>query len=591
MTDDSFFTSQKWYGAFNSFRTDLALTDDAIALFALQLKFSIEDIQNVASESLTGGGDDKKCDLLYLDTEQQVAVVAQAYVSRKSKNSAPANKASDLNTAVGWLLSRKVDELPEVLRGRAVELREAIRAGSIKQIRIWYVHNLPGSKNVQDELKTVSHTARSALETSFSIKDIPIFAEEIGTEKITELYEESERAINVVDKILFTTSDAFEVKGDKWKALSTTVSGAWLYDLYTKYNVNLFSANVRDYLGSRASDSNINNGIKQSAEKAPGDFWVYNNGITALVNDFQVISKGKSGIKIEIEGISIVNGAQTTGSIGSMDARPSEHIHLPIRFVKTTDPSLVERIVRFNNSQNKVQAADFRSTDSIQTRLRQEFERVPFVDYDGGRRGGASDAMRRRKNLLPSYTVGQALAAFHGDPVIAYDKKTDIWANEGTYLKFFNEKTSARHIIFCFSLLDNISKKRLSLLEKQRKDTASLTQQELGQLNYLNKKGAAYLLVHAISQSLETIIGRVITNRFDIRFKDNLAAESASQRWDPIVEIFLSLGAQLDSAFSRNRISNEKLKTTVVVFGGFIQSVSGSYRGVFEPFSNSVEME
>lgn len=83
--DESFFSSQRWYGAFNSFRNDLQLTDDAIALFALQLKFSIEDIQTVASESLTGGGDDKKCDLLYLDTEQQIAVIAQAYISKKTK--------------------------------------------------------------------------------------------------------------------------------------------------------------------------------------------------------------------------------------------------------------------------------------------------------------------------------------------------------------------------------------------------------------------------------------------------------------------------------------------------------------------------
>ena len=568
--DEAFFSNQRWYGAFSSFRTDLQLTDDAIALFALQLKFSIEDIQNVASESLTGGGDDKKCDLLYLDTEQQIAVIAQAYISKKNRSSAPANKAADLNTAVGWLLSRKIDDLPESLRGRALELREAINEGQVRQLHIWYVHNLPQSKNVQEELKTVSHTARSALESSFHIKDMPIFIEEIGSKRILELYDEAERTINVVDKINIMSHDAFEVTGEKWKALMTTVSGAWLHGLYKKYHVNLFSANVRDYLGSRASDSNINNGIKQSAEKAPGDFWVYNNGITALVNDYTLGSRTRGGVKIEITGISIVNGAQTTGSIGSMEQQPDSSIRLPIRLVKTNDSSLVEKIVRFNNSQNKVQAADFRSTDSIQTRLRQEFERVPSVDYDGGRRGGASDAMKRRKNLLPSYTVGQSLASFHGDPVTAYDKKTDIWANEGIYLKYFNDKTSARHIIFCFGLLENISKKRLVLLEKARKDANALTQQEKGQLSFLNKKGASYLLVYTISQCLETIIGRVITNRFDVRFKENLTADLSSQSWTPIVDVFLSLGAQLENAFSRNRISNERLKPTVVVFGGIV---------------------
>lgn len=589
--DEEFFTSLRWYGAFSSFRNDLKLTDDAIALFALQLKFSIEDIQTVASESLTGGGDDKKCDLLYLDTEQQVAVIAQAYISKKNKNSAPANKAADLNTAISWLLSRNIDDLPEALRGRAVELREAIRSGMVKQVYIWYVHNLPQSKNVQTELKTVSHSARSALESGFALKDIPIFAEEIGAKRITQLYDEAERTINVVDKISIVAQDAFEISGDKWQALMTTITGTWLYELYKKYNVNLFSANVRDYLGSRASDSNINNGIKQSAEKAPADFWVYNNGITALVNDYVVGVRTRSGIKIEITGISIVNGAQTTGSLGSMDNEPSSSISLPIRFVKTNDSNIVERIVRYNNSQNKVQAADFRSTDSIQTRLRQEFERVPSVDYDGGRRGGASDAMKRRKNLLPSYTVGQALAAFHGDPVTAYDKKTDIWANEGVYLKYLKKKTRARHIILCFGLLDNISRKKIALLEKQKKDIASLTQQEQGQLIFLNKKGASYLLAFTISQSLETIIGRVITNRFDVKFKENVTADLSNRKWNPIVEIFLSLGAQLEGAFSRNRISNERLKPTVVAFGGIVQSLASGYKAVFDPFAVQIEVD
>jgi hypothetical protein len=44
---------------------------------------------------------------------------------------------------------------------------------------------------------------------------------------------------------------------------------------------------------------------------------------------------------------------------------------------------------------------------------------IPDTEYERGRRGGTSDTIKRRPNLLPSYTVGQALAAFDGDPVIA----------------------------------------------------------------------------------------------------------------------------------------------------------------------------
>src|SRR5690606_41292995 len=45
-------------------------------------------------------------------------------------------------------------------------------------------------------------------------------------------------------------------------------------------------------------------------------------------------------------------------------------------------------------------------TDQIQDRLRQEFLKVHNAEYEGGRRGGASDTIKRSKYALPSYTSG-----------------------------------------------------------------------------------------------------------------------------------------------------------------------------------------
>lgn len=46
-------------------RTDLVdlYGDNSLLLYALQLRYDIEDIISVASEALTDGSDDKKCDL------------------------------------------------------------------------------------------------------------------------------------------------------------------------------------------------------------------------------------------------------------------------------------------------------------------------------------------------------------------------------------------------------------------------------------------------------------------------------------------------------------------------------------------------
>lgn len=578
-----------WTKALDRFQKDLCLTDDAIGLFALQLKFRLEDIEAVAAEAITGGGDDKKCDLIYVDKDLQLAVIAQCYRSTRERDRAPANKASDLNTGVSWLLTAEIETLPTALKSRAVELRDALNGNQIKQIFIWYVHNLPASKNVAEELRVVEKTTRVALAQYPTSSDINVFAEEIDHKQIESFYMQAERVIFVTDKIATKVSDAIEVTGSKWSSVVTSVSGVWLYNLFKKHGVNLFSANLRGYLGSRASDSNINHAIKTSAESEASNFWVYNNGLTALVIDYEVGPRRRGARNLDLVGISIVNGAQTTGSLGTLSSPPSPSLKVPIRFVKTDDEAVIGNVVRFNNSQNKLEAADFRSTDQIQGRLRQEFEKIPSAQYEGGRRGGASDTIKRRKNLLPSYTVGQALAAFHGDPVVAYDKKSDIWVSEALYRRFFTDRTTARHIVFCYSLLECINRKKLSLLEKSRRSDVQLTELEVKQLSFLNRKGAAFLLVYAVSQSIETLCGRHVSNRFDLHFRDNISPEQASNKWVTIVDLFLALHEQLEDAFSRERISNDSVQRGVPKFVGVITSLKSLHKATFNEFAQAVQ--
>lgn len=579
-----------WESAFNVMRENYTLSDDSIGVFALNLRFGLDDVRTIASEAITGGGDDKKCDVIYVDKEREIAVLAQCYIARTAKPAAPANKASDLNTAIAWLLSQPLDTLPDGLKERADELRTAINAGEVKQFYIWYVHNLPRSQNVTKELQAVEQTARVALNKYTSGSDVNIFAQEICRAELERLYNQAERTVIVTDSIETIIPGVVEVSGADWSSIMTTVKGEWLNQLYHKYKTDLFSANLRGYLGSRDSDSNINNGIKNTATEEPGNFYVYNNGITALVLDYEVSRRTRAGQKLKITGISIVNGAQTTGSLASSSEIISPNLQVAMRFVKATKEEIVENVVRYNNSQNKLQAADFRSTDPIQDRLRNEFESIPDADYEGGRRGGASDVIKRSKFTLPSYTVGQSLAAFHGDPVTAYDKKSELWTNEKNYRRIFTDRTTARHIVFCYSLLNSINKKKISLVQKQKLDSTLLTSVENSSLAFLSKKGAAYLLVHVIAQCMEIILNRSIPNKSDLHFSKNLSPDKAEEIWSPIVDIALSLSSHLDNAFSRNRISNETVEKSVPGFVGLIASIANLQKENFEKFSMNVKI-
>ena len=578
-----------WESAFNVMRSDYELSDDSIGVFAINLRFGLDDTRTIASEAITGGGDDKKCDVLYVDKERQVAVIAQCYLARSQKPAAPSNKASDLNTALTWLLTQPIDSLPESLKGRADELRSAITAGEVRQFYIWYVHNLPGSANVVAELRAVEQTAKSALHAYPNGSDIAIFAQEMCASELEQLYKKAERTIIVTDQIETHIPGAVEVNGIDWSSLMTTVRGEWLNELYHRYKTDLFSANLRSYLGSRDSDSNINNGIKLTAQTEPDNFYVYNNGVTALVLDYKLGKRSHGKQRLTITGISIVNGAQTTGSLSSTPGSLSPNIQVAIRFVKATRDHIVENVVRFNNSQNKLQAADFRSTDPIQDRLRAEFQDVPDAYYEVGRRGGASDVIRRSKFTLPSYTVGQSLAAFHGDPVTAYDKKSELWTNEKNYRRIFTDRTTARHVVFCYSLLDAVTKKKIFLSQRQRTEPTTLTTVENSSFNFLSKKGATYLLVYATGQCMETILGRPVPNKADLHFAENVSPDRAEEIWSPIVDIVLSLSSHLTGAFSRDRISNETVSRAIPGFVGIVDSLATLQRTNFRAFAKNVK--
>ena len=109
------------------------------------------------------------------------------------------------------------------------------------------------------------------------------------------------------------------------------------------------------------------------------------------------------------------------------------------------------------------------------------------------RRGGTADAIKRRANLLPSYTVGQALAAFHGDALLAYNGKSQIWTNDKTYADYFNDRPTARHIVLVYGLLKAIENVRLKLRMQQEKAPKGLKTSDKNHLDFFSKFGFYFL--------------------------------------------------------------------------------------------------
>ncbi len=575
-------------------RTDLQPYGvNARLLFALQLRFDIDDLDSVAASALVDGADDKGCDLVYLDKSRATLIVAQGYESERVREAAQSRKADSLNTAATWLFSREYADVPDRLRSVAHEVREAIGAGEIETVEFWYVHNLPESENCRQSMATVQHSARNALEGTFGTDVLPatIVGIEVGAARQEEWYEALAVHILVSDEFTLDVPGMFRIDGDGWTAVATSVRASWLRDMYSRHKERLFSANYREYLGVRTyrSRNTINEGIQNTAASEPGRFWVYNNGVSAIVSGVDTIQPADgAAARLRISGLSIVNGAQTTGAIGSLSAVPEDSTLVPIRFIRCTDDEIIARIVRYNNSQNPLLPADFKSNDEIQRRLRDEFRAIPGCEYSGGRRG--VDRIRQQANLLPSDTCAQALAAFHGRPDIAYHRKAEIWQKDEVYREFFGVHTTASHVLCAYALLKAVERKKWQLHEKRASD--ALTDQETKQVDFLSRRGAIHLLVAAIAASLESVTGRRISSRFGVSFGGGTGQAEAIQRWGPIVSTSIAFAPQLSLAINSGVRTRGDIDAAI---NAFCQSVEGLKNSgpipVFEEFAKSVAIQ
>jgi hypothetical protein len=556
-------------------------------LFALQLSLDLEDIHSVAATALTNGSDDKSCDVVYIDRDSRSMVLAQGYeASNVNQVQAPLTKATSLHQAVNWLFGATSENgVPQRLRSAWRELNEALADGAIENVEIWFVHNLPENRQIDEELQAVATAAYRIIAARYRVDDLSVTGIEIGRKALSDRYEGSRTPILVGEDFTIPVSGAFEESGENWSALCASIPAVWLRSQFSQHKERLFSANIRGYLGSTRSQSNINNGIQATARENPGRFWAYNNGITALVHSFDY----SGGESVKITGIAIVNGAQTTGALGSTDGERMEDIRILARFIKCDDAETVRDIIRFNNRQNPTQASDFRSNDRVQSRLVKDFESLGVVGYNGGRRGGAEDVIRRPgENQLAATVAAQALAAFHSRPDVAYHEKGQIWEQDAIYSSVFPERVSARHILFVYSLLRALeqSKTALSSLPggaQTRRD------QELAK--WFGMRGSTFLAVAAIGASIESVLDLPVSDRYNLEFTKNLSIPKAIETWGPVVTSLLSLAPnQLSSPLSsagglRNRAA---VDAAIDTYRAVVAATSEVNKPIYADFAGKV---
>ena len=205
-----------------------------------------------------------------------------------------------------------------------------------------------------------------------------------------------------------------DVKDEGYRTCVAIFPGSLLSDLYDEHGSRLLELNVRSYLQAKGK---INRGILETLREDPADFMAYNNGITLVAENiiFGPLKDGRNGI-LELQGMQIVNGGQTTASIHraakEFEADLSK-VYVQGKIV-TVDSARFNEVVplisRYANSQNKVTDTDLKANHRFHVGLERVakrewtpnqtskwfYERARGSYQTARTREGTTDGLRRK---------------------------------------------------------------------------------------------------------------------------------------------------------------------------------------------------
>lgn len=157
-------------------------------------------------------------------------------------------------------------------------------------------------------------------------------------------------------------------------AVIVNVSAFSIKTLYARYNIQLLAKNLRYHIAGR----DIDKGIEDTISNSPETFWLKNNGITIVCDDFEV-----DGREVKLINFSIINGGQTTYMLAKSRHIDENHdLFLPCKIIRTEGTTEDEKntfslsIAKATNTQKPIKAVDLKANAPEQVRFSQAMRDV-----------------------------------------------------------------------------------------------------------------------------------------------------------------------------------------------------------------------
>lgn len=360
------------------------------------------------------GANDKNIDFFWIDKEANKIIIVQGKVGAADGDFRPKLREVDsLISSLNWLATPEAlrqDGKPDLAES-AQEYVGAVREGY--SVELWFAYAGPKCANVEKHIAVYNQNPENM--------DPPKSCRHCHIGLLQRYFEETTGRAKRLDSEAIALVDGkhFEYEADFGEAFVGTVPAKELVRIYAKYEDRLFDRNVRLFLG--AKKGSINAGIAETLRSDDkSNFWAYNNGLTLVCSKFSVKKS-----TVEVHDFCIVNGCQSTRSLVDNESELDDSVTVLVR-VLAVPHDLVDSVIRFTNSQNPIRAWDIASQHKTQRRLKREFAELskPFL-YITRRGDQPQGALEKYKNggkprQIKLAEVGQYVAAFAGEPVLAY---------------------------------------------------------------------------------------------------------------------------------------------------------------------------
>jgi hypothetical protein len=407
----------------------------SLAAYALMVLGSADE--NSAAKSVTDEFNDNGLDLIHHDRASKTLYLVQAKWIRSGDGTPDIGEIHKFVAGVKDLVNTDFSRFGEKIRSREKEVTEALDDSDTK---IVLTLAYTGKQNPNPQIKRVM---KDLLEELNDTSDM------VSLETLTqaELHQAVSGQISGGPIDLEVGLLNWGSVSEPFQAWYGHVTADLVADWWNKNRNRLFTENLRNYRGS----TEVNEAIQKTLESEPENFLYLNNGLTALCASVQKKMIGGTGREVGVfdcKGVSIVNGAQTVGSIAAVYNKYPEKVRkarilLRLLSLENCPEGFGMKVTVATNTQNRVDRVDFVALDPEQQRLRTElwFERKEYV-YKSG------DPMPKADEGCNVTDATVALACAHKDIGLAVQAKREVgklWdnINRPPYRLIFNQSLTA----------------------------------------------------------------------------------------------------------------------------------------------------